>query len=116
MIEPVATEDTIIRWDTLQTIPLDALVAEARHAGTRDGKALLALLTKGDLEAALNMIVPSEKKRLRMLDQSLALEFSSLREAITNAPMTLANQDQELFSIAGVRLAAATLGSPANHG
>jgi Zn-dependent peptidase ImmA (M78 family) len=115
-IMPSATDDTIMSWDRLQATPLDALVATARQAATREGDELLDLLENGDLRGALGMIVPSEKKRARMLDESLALEFSTLRRAIADAPTTLVSREQESFSVAGARLAARQLGGEAAHG
>jgi hypothetical protein len=112
MIAPSATDETIMGWDRLQATPLDELVATARQATTQEGNELLDLLENGDLRGALGMIVPSEKKRARMLDESLALEFSTLRRAIANAPTTLVSRELELFSVAGARLAARELGSP----
>ncbi|HTA14950.1 MAG TPA: hypothetical protein VK781_08850 [Solirubrobacteraceae bacterium] len=115
-ISPSATNDTIMGWDRLQATPLDELVATARQAATRDGEELLNLLENGDLQGALGLVVPSEKRRARMLDETLTLEFSTLRQAIANAPTTLVSRKQELFSVAGARLAARMLGNQANRG
>ena len=108
-IEPAVNDEVLTHWDRLHTCPLDSLIAEAQHSATREGEALLQALQVGDMPGALGKVVSSERQRARILDPALGLEFSTLRQAIDNAPCEFTTGDRALFSVAATRLAAEQL-------
>jgi hypothetical protein len=113
-IEPAATNETLMRWDLLQTCPLDSLIAEAEQSATPDGRNVLKGLQSGEISVVFGKLVASERRRARMLDPTLGLEFATLRRVIDEAPGPLTNGDRALFSVAGARLAAQHLNNPSH--
>ncbi len=96
-------------WDRLNSAPLDQLVSETDSSLTADGRALVGALRVGDLAEGLGGIgVPSPRLE-RILDPSLALEFSAVKGALEKGSPALTNGDPDAFAVVATRLAAVHL-------
>lgn len=100
---------TLRSWDRLNTAPVDELVGEAEPSLTADGRALVGALREGDLAGGLTSIGVPDPRLRRILDPSLALEFSTLKEAVEKPSLPLTIGDPDAFAVIAARLAAVHL-------
>jgi hypothetical protein len=98
--------EKIREWDRLNSCPIRQLVEEVEETVTPAGEALIGSLRRGEVAAGFGDLGIPERRLERILDPSLALEFSTLRGVLLDAPTLLTNGDSDTFSVAGVRLAA----------
>ncbi len=104
--EAAADPATLERWDLLQTSALEPLLAEAAATATPQGRAVLAHLGAGRIEAALDLLGVKPSARAKMLDRSMALSFYAIKRAVETAPDRLTTGDETTFNIVAARSAA----------
>ena len=98
--------ETLRRWDLLNTRPVLEMARDTERAVTPAGRELIADLRQGDLAGALGALSIPDRRLSRILDPSLALEFSTLRSVLDDSPVELTTGDRDAFSVTAVRLAA----------
>lgn len=108
-IEEVFDLAKLRSWDRLNTGPVDELVSEVEPSLTADGRALIGALRGGELAGGLGSVGVPNPRLERILDPSLALEFSTLKGVLEKTSLPLTNGDPEAFGVVAARLAAVHL-------
>jgi hypothetical protein len=101
-------------WDRLNSGPLDQLINETDSSLTADGRALVGALQEGHLADGLGEIGVPGSRLERILDPSLALEFSTMKGLLEKISPMLTNGDPDAFAVVATRLAAVHLESGFN--
>jgi hypothetical protein len=108
-IDEVVDLATLESWDRLNTGPLDELVSDTEPMLTSDGQTLVGALREGSIAGGLSRIGVPDPRLARILDPSLALEFSTLKGVVEKTSPALTSGDPDAFAVVAARLAATHL-------